>query len=358
MQARRIERWLLEPGIQQRAGEHAGAVPGNVDAARRADYVYPEITGYYLQWLAWLARRCGRDDALAARAAAAQRWLGAWIGADDAPATRIYLHEAVRDWRNDAAFCFDLAMALRGVAAAHGAALIAAEAALVGRLCVWLSRLIGADGALDACLRHRASDAFPERWSTRRGAFLAKAAAGILAAARVLPEVPRELGEAARRTFEASLDALARAPHAETHPYLYAIEGFLSLPDQPDFAARLARIAADYDARIDEARRLGFVPESRCEEGRPRLDIVAQALRAGLLLDAHRSATDGVEQRREWLADTLIAHITGDGALPFAAHGETRQFNVWTAMFAEQALALRGLAPARLAEFAADPCIV
>jgi hypothetical protein len=358
MDAQRIERWLLQRGAQQRAGEHAGAVAGWLDADGAAAYVYPEITGYYLQWLAWVASRRGPEEMLAARAGAAQRWLSAWIGADDAPPMRVYLNESPHDWRNDAVFCFDLAMALRGLASAQRQGLIAPDAALVDRLCAWLSRLVGPDGALDACLRHRVCDAWPQRWSTRRGAFLAKAAAGILAAASVLPRLPPPLLAAAERTFAASIDALVRAPHDETHPYLYAIEGFLSLPQRPDFATALPAIAEAFDARIAEAERVGRLPEVRGGEGPARLDIVAQALRAALLLAAHRPASPEREPRRRFLVASLVQHVAPGGALPFAVEATPPQHNVWTTMFAEQALALHELAPAERMRFAASPCIV
>ena len=42
-----------------RAGDHAGAVAGWIGGDGRADYVYPEITGYFLQWLASMAQRHG-----------------------------------------------------------------------------------------------------------------------------------------------------------------------------------------------------------------------------------------------------------------------------------------------------------
>jgi hypothetical protein len=358
MEARRIERWLLDAGAQQRTGEHRGGVAGWTGPDDRALYVYPEITGYYLQWLAWIACRRLGDPAPGLHAAAAQRWLAAWAGEVDPPRTRVYLQGSLDDWRNGAVFCFDLAMALRGIASAHREGLIVADAVLVERLCGWLSRLVGADGEFEACLRHRASAAFPERWSTRRGAFLAKAAAGILIAGATLPAVPRDLQDAAERSLVASLAALVHAPHDETHPFLYAVEGYLSLPQRPDFASRLPAIAAVLDARMEEAERLGRVPEMRGGGGQPRLDVVAQALRAGLLLDAHRAPAQAGVGRHAFLADVLARHVAPGGALPFAAGAEGVQHNVWTAMFAEQALALYDCAPAERLRFAGTPSIV
>jgi len=384
--AARIAHWLLTGPAQQLDGPHAGAVAGWIGADGRAGYVYPEITGYYLQWLAWMTRRHGRQPVYIARAEAALGWLTQWL-ANDRPPTRIYVDVPREDWRNDALFTFDLAMVLRGIGAAARIGLIAPPATVVDRTCTALTRIVGADGQFDACIRHRGDESFPERWSTRRGPFLAKAAAGILDAGQTLPNVPASLLSAARQTFDASLDALARAPHDETHPFLYAIEGFLARPDDAAFAARLPQIAAHFDVLVVRSRTGGRVPEATSSDGALRLDIVAQTIRAGLLLDAHRrdqipnrrecvpprsplgayaapggegNRASGAARRRELdsLGDTLAQYVRADGALPFSPDAPVVQFNVWTALFAEQALALVYREPREIARIAASPSIV
>jgi len=383
--AARIARWLLTGPAQQSDGPHAGAVGGWIGTDGRAGYVYPEITGYYLQWLAWMTRRHGRQPLYVARAEAAVGWLTQWL-ADERPPTRIYVVSR-DDWRNDALFTFDLAMVLRGIGAAAKTGLITTPAKVVDRTCSELARIIGSDGQFEACIRHRGDENFPERWSTRRGPFLAKAAAGILDAGQTLPNIPAALLSAARQTFDASLDALARAPHDETHPFLYAVEGFLARPDDRAFTARLPKIAAHFDALVARGRSSGRIPEAKSSDGLFRLDIVAQTIRAGLLLDAHRRdrisrrsecvpprsplrgfaapgggaiRALGAARRRELdsLADTLAQYVSADGALPFSPDALDVQFNVWTALFAEQALALVYREPREIARIAASPSIV
>src|SRR5439155_8408110 len=182
---------------------------------------YPEITGYYLQWLAWHAARYGVEAELRRRAGAAQTWLAGWLAKDDAPKTRLYLRSAAPDWRNQALFCFDLAMALRGIASAAHMKLLDVDRELVSRLAQRLLQMVAEDGLLRACRPHAAGCVLPVRWSTRRGAFLAKAAAGIANASMQLPGVPRELSAAAEATFAASLEWFVREPHDETHALLY-----------------------------------------------------------------------------------------------------------------------------------------
>lgn len=345
--------WLLT-GPAQRTD---GAVAGWVDADDRADYVYPEITGYYLQWLGWRTTEGDSRFMLGARAAAAQSWLRTWLAAEGPRLTRVYADRARDDWRNHAIFCFDVAMALRGVATAARRGILDADAAVVEGLCAVLGELVAPDGMLDACRIHGLSPEFPLRWSTQRGAFLAKAAAGIVDAAHHLPDVPAALRVAAARSFDASIDALCAAPHDETHPLLYAIEGYLALPAHPCFVANLPSVAARYDELLARTAAMGRVPESSTHAGQPRLDIVAQTLRAGALLAQHGAPLSTMRLARE-LATTLTVATTPDGALPFAQHAGVAQYNTWATMFATQALCWARATPGALIEVADDPCIV
>ncbi len=331
----RISGWLLGRHVQRADG----GVAGWVDAQGRAAYVYPEITGYYLQWLAWQAMHSDDHATLARRARAAQRWLQAWIGGTGPPQTRIHAVPNVEDWRNRAVFAFDLAMVLRGLAAAVQMNLLIADPALLAKLNGALETLIADDGKLDACRVHSKDAAFPLRWSTQRGPFLAKAAAAIEIAARSLPGVSAALRAAAGATFDASVAALTDAPHAETHPQLYALEGYLAWPGHPAFDARLPAMMAAFDRIVAAALVHGRVPESLREAGTARLDVVAQMLRVGVLLGHH-----GRRTMLGSLAPPLVAALETamlpDGAMPFARHGDfALQRNAWVAMFATQALA-------------------
>ncbi len=356
-----IAAWLMDGPAQVRGGRHEGGVAGVVCTSGTIAYVYPEIAGYYLQWLAWRARAGDPAAPLAARAAAVQRWLGLWLADATPPRTRLHF-DGVDDWRNGAVFCFDLAMVLRGLASSAQAGLLAIDDAVVTGVIGELQRLIGADGAFEACVANDRAARLPDRWSTRRGPFLAKAAAGILTASTVLPSLPGDVLGAAEATFAASLAALARTPHAELHPLLYACEGALALPGHRDFAHTLATIAAELDALVTLAGRGGELPESRRTDGKgcgpARCDVAAQALRVGSLLDAHLPARAADRAALARLRGQLAAAVRPAGSLPFAFAGEPVQWNTWAAMFAEQALAFAD-APQLLHDHrAGDPLIV
>ena len=337
-----LAQWLLHGPAQVRSGPHAGAVAGTIDRSGEATYAYPEITGYYLQWLAWRAATHGATKELALRAEAAQRWLARWLNDPAAPAaTRIALVTRADDWRNGALFFFDLAMVLRGLGTAARAALIVPDRAIVDGLCEKLQRLIAEDGQFDACIAVRPDVALPQRWSTGRGGFLAKAAAGVLSAAAVIPEVAESVRMAAARTFEASVRSAAATPHDDVHALMYTFEGMVNRPDA-EVRPLLPEMAMQFDGLLTEAQALGRIPESRRDGGameRPeRVDVLAQTIRIGHLLGAlcPDDPPDRVGIAR--LSQTLVASIRPEGSVPFALPGEPASCNVWAAMFAEQAL--------------------
>lgn len=339
-----LTRWLLEGPAQLASGPHAGAVAGMLEADGRAAYAYPEITGYYLQWLAWRAAIGDAAPPLARRAVAAQGWIAAWLGSRDPPPTRIPLVKSETDWRNDAVFFFDVAMVLRGVGSAARHALIIPDPVVVAGLSRELARLIGSDGAFMACLPRAGAPPLPDRWSTRRGGFLAKAAAGVITAARVLPGIPAAVVAAADATFRASVDAALEAPHDEAHPLLYTFEGVLGLPRHPRFPSALPAIAAQFDALLGEVRATGWISESRTEpvHGPQRLDVAAQAVRIGRLLAVHRRPRAWDRVPLAQLQRRLADNVGSGGAVPFAIDQRPPRANVWAAMFADQALGMHG----------------
>ena len=347
-----LAHWLLTGPAQRRTGPHAGAVAGTVAADGTARYVYPEITGYFLHWLASQAARRGSERELTLRAQAAQGWLRRWLACAPVPPTRIYADPATADWRNGALFFFDLAMVLRGLAAAVRWRVVEPDPVVIGGVCTQMRALIGRDGMFEACAPHAGLAAVPVRWSTRRGGFLAKAAAGVITAAEDLPGIPADIAAAAEATYADALRAAVDSPHAESHPLLYTFEGILNLPAHPRFAGVAPQIARQFDALLVRTAALGRVPETlgSGDSGVARNDVLAQALRVGHFLDLHRRDAGCDHVVLGGLRSMLVGRIERDGAVAFAAGANEGERNVWATMFAEQALAL----PARGADSAPE----
>ena len=355
-----IADWLLTGPAQLRTGAHAGGVAGCIAASGSPSYVYPEIAGYYLQWLAWRTQRFGNSPALAERAAAVQAWLAVWLAAGDPPSTRVHLQDVTDDWRNRAVFCFDLAMVLRGLAGAARARLLVADAAVVAGISRQLERLIAADGLFNACVTHGAGVTLPERWSTRRGGFLTKAAAGIIAATRTFAGVSAPVEQAANATFAAGIGWTFDAPHAETHPLLYAFEGIMALPRDPRVVRVLPAVADQFDALLTQMRPDGHIPETltAAASGPARVDVIAQTLRIGYLLHAHRPQQPPDRVALARLRQVLARQVQATGAVAFTLEPDPAQWNVWAAMFADQALAFAMPARDSIPWWSSDPLLV
>lgn len=324
--AARLRAWLLGGAVQQRDGEHAGGIYGAFDDDGAARYVYPEITGYYLHWLADISSPHDTGHPLIVRRAqAAADWATRALAGGKVPATRAYLGaEAEADWRNRAVFFFDLAMLLRGLCAAYEADLIAYPQTAIARLIEELTRFVDASGRIQAARSELADAALPPRWSTLGGPFEVKASSRVLLAARHQP-LPVALEQACRALAQSYRGSAATLPLQMLHPTLYFAEGMLV--GEPDCAAQIAMLAKRC---LDLADAAGNLPEAE-DSTVPRSDIIAQLLRVLLL-------TDSLDARADALVGALAARVDSQGRLPFRSDIAAPQANVWCAMFAEQSL--------------------
>jgi hypothetical protein len=327
----RIRRWLLSSQVQLREGLHAGAVVGSMDRAGRARYVYPEITGYYLHWLAETPEDNERHG-LALAASRAADWTARQFEHGALVKTRSYFGDQTGDWRNDAVFFFDFAMLLRGLCAAAETHLIALPRDLVQRLIVELDRFADADGELRATRVLRTGADLPARWSTSGGPFEVKACSRALLAGRHV-ELPAKLSAGCERLIERCAPDTATLALEMLHPTLYFAEGMLVA--RPNHDARVAELLSRI---LGLQRDDGSLPEAERGSDLPRSDIIAQALRIGLLLRA-RSVEHAPDDRALGrLVNALLSRVGADGSVCFRNDGADREANVWCSLFAEQAL--------------------
>jgi len=332
--AARLRNWLLRGPAQLRDGEQAGGVAGLIDAQGKPRYVYAEITGYYLSWLADLpdTDADGNDGALVhERARLAIDWATrAFARAGQVPQTRIYLDAAEPDWRNDAVFFFDLAMLLRGVDAADEAGIARPSGALRATLHEQLAQFVY-DDSVHAAIQLRGTQALPPRWSTLGGPFLVKASSRVAYGERHC-KLPSALARACANDSAQWAPVAGEIDIGMLHPTLYFAEGLLlSRPDRADAVAQLLRRC------LELTHANGSLPETADGSARVRNDILAQALRVGILLRELHAKDAPTEGALDQLAATLLARIGDREFLAFNADS-AGQANVWATMFAEQAL--------------------
>lgn len=333
--AARVARWLLAgPAVVHRGGERGGVV-GWVDDAGGAPFVYPEICGYHLSWLAAFAQASPEHrDAAASCAQGVIEWLEAHEGDHGRFVSRVYATPR-EDWRNRAEFTFDVGMILRGLDAVARDLPAMARPGLRGRC---LDRLVGAaaEGRLGS---HRlapgaTSGDLPRRWSTTPGPHLIKVAAALLG-----DSPAAEIARATIAHHQAALmDAAVLPP---PHPALYAVEGLL----QAGYAAgesRWVESAASLWRRVvaREVRGGGLPGPTQPPDPDARADVLAQALRSGRILEDIGQGVGRAPVSLDRLQEVLAGAVRPDGAVPFhyAAPRSPRQDNTWAAQFTWQAL--------------------
>jgi hypothetical protein len=181
----------------------------------------------------------------------------------------------------------------------------------------------------------------PDRWSTRSGPHHLKAAAAVL----FVPE--RVAGKATAAMAHRTCEHWARKlwigqwPCKELHPLLYALEGMLMRTGGRD-GDGLRVVERLFAQLMDVQAADGTLPET-LDGGKVRSDVLAQALRIGLLLRGREYLTGSEWSRRlDRLAQSLLTFVRADGGVLFSR--DQTISNTWCAMFAHQALALRARA--------------
>jgi hypothetical protein len=333
--ATQIEGWLLHSDIQIGDGAERGGIAGWLASDGTAEFVYPEIAGYYLTTMAWLTSGAASSSEHAAiarvRARRTARWLTDVLSNFAAPPTRLYLSEAHADWRNDAVFSFDIAMAARGISSTGDLP----HRKTLSRLCGWLDRV--SSGASILRSHETLGEAtIPDRWSTRPGPHHLKAAAAVLRIDQAVAGNP--LFAKADRTYShwASTLLAGQWPCNELHALFYGLEGLLIGEDGN--GDRLDQAAFLFARLMEVQASDGTLPET-LDGGIVRSDVLAQGLRIGLLLRGHGYlAGSAWTDRLDALAHALMGFVRIDGGVLFAMDQSIA--NAWCAMFAHQALYL------------------
>ncbi len=306
------------------------------------DGLYPEICGYHLQFAASAAPAAAHGDDAPFRSAAAgvTAWLDAVGGAGAEPLTLYHRDMAESDWRNQCLFAFDLAIILRGLATAEARWPGLVPARVSKRYAASLARIVENGKLASHRLRQGASAAnIPVKWSTTPGVHHVKAAAALAGSGR--PGMTA-IVKATLRDEAALFAREGQARMRELHPFLYFVEGWLTLWGQtqdPQALAQAGRAFGMVLVQIDpwsgEAP-----PVANARDAVTRSDVLAQALRAGLVLEAAGQLSDEVGElwrpRRQALQAALLHRIAPEGGIIFDAVGGHR--NAWASMFAWQAL--------------------
>lgn len=303
-----------------------GAIAGCIDSAGLALYTYPEISGYYLSYLAYRFNADGFTEQLAEKAKKILTYQKLMWSESAPPATRLYLHpgaDAQSDWRNQGLFSFDVAMLARGITDISQYV----DAGLWSHrlLCHHIDAFWDSDRLTPVRWFAGRPAAAPDRWSTRVGAYQLK----VLAALQRAAEVWNDSGLQKRIiTVQSELTQRFNEGDFATHnPHsiAYAIEGAVLLGGD------------GFDWGVADKWLQSFVHAmdsgAQSDIDYRRADVIAQLLRLSCCEPFFTFS------RANKLYCLLISVLNKDGSFQFALgpSGATYK-NTWTAMFARQAL--------------------
>ena len=313
-----ISKWLLTSNIVIREGPYKGAVAGWLNADGSPSFPYPEITGYYLSWLASLAGAGGTSGDIRLAGSEAIDWLRRIANGQLPLLTRYHQNPQEEDWRNRAVFTFDLAMAARGISDWRRIAAGDAGQEPLRYLLDLLSDACKAGEALPVYIK--ADRELPSRWSTQTGPYQLKLAAALLFSVEA---APARLRDAAWNTYDRwrSVSPDVNGP-VDLHPALYALEGLAEFGGHGDKEASELAARRLHDISCKLHRRPNGM----------RSDVIAQALRLSWLLRAHRPRIAAMRR--------LLEEFIDEGRVSFRPLGcPPLHWNAWSAMFTYDSLA-------------------
>lgn len=343
----RINHWLLHAPIQTEVANQSGGVVGWLDRDFEAGFVYGEITGYYLSYLASIYGDKDINGNICRRIKAASLWVHNQLKEKHIPLTRCYFNQPASDWYNQVCFSFDLAMMLRGISQVRFLKppvniskidLIEDSEKLTTKLLEFidseelLSTILPAENGISGVK-------IPFKWSTTSGPFQAKTAAAILSSQS---GVEANLKKAAKNIIDKYRFYYIDHPvNGDLHSLFYCLEGLLivgNIMDTTSLWENTARIYTDVMAYYgsDGNFSFGISTEQVCF----RSDVIAQALRIGIILKEI-----GLLHQTHWkekldrLYRCLARYVGQDGGVRFVPDDGISQthWNVWCAMFAFQA---------------------
>jgi hypothetical protein len=341
--AEAIENWLLASEVQLASGPHKGGVAGWLTtSAQTPAFVYPEITGYFLTWLAFgHARQSNDHHNRAAKAHCALQWLCRQIQSQQKLPTRVHLLPPREDWRNQACFAFDWAMVIRGAAAARELLDCPEIDGLISSGLQFLKNCCTPDHELQpfTLTDQGGSVVLPERWSSRPGPYLLKVAAALrLACDDSLEGV---LEESCQRLISRWGSSPAPNPATrELHSLLYSVEGLLLLGVRQPGRCYWKLAAERFEQLLESNLQNARWPPAHENSFEARSDVLGQALRIGSILMSHGFLRgDAWKDQLSRVAMELQGFVSSDGAVVFDKRKELDRphWNAWSAMFASQA---------------------
>lgn len=346
-----IKEWLLNSQIQIQEGEEEGGVSGWLNEKHEQEYVYFEITGYYLTFLAFLLKieRIPREHRLIqCKAKKAIKWIGKMISDSEFPETRKYMiARPIQDWRNYAVFSFDMAMVIKGISDIlpflSDPTTFAEAQAILARLTMLFEKHFIRDMRISSHVMREGynHEQLPLKWSTCEYIHHAKTASALLSISDLY------LTSTLKSTCENELNHWRsyfekHDQWKELHPFFYFLEGFILSDVHTNRCHDMYDVQRVYTEIMRHQTLNGGLASSLAgNSDDQRSDVIAQALRVGVILKS-KCMINGEfwDAKLDKLAASLENYIVDHGAVTFFEKNSLKPifYNAWTSMFTFQAL--------------------
>ena len=316
---------------------HRGMVGTISREGNLPEYIYGEITGYYLSFCSYVCKRRPTEiQRLSPIMASHVNWLV--NSAKSGFITRCPMH-AAEDWRNSAIFPFDVSMIIRGVTDASYFVDIGDALALYTDL---FCRFF--DYSKEALLPYVniTHEKLPVKWSTRNDVHFAKIVANALPAfyrsgkGKEVCILIRMLKQFDNR----NLDLLFRT---DSHPLFYYLEGMALASSNPlttiFFPTGYTERIHNIFKRLTKTQKKSVLLDNPTNGSYARSDVLAQFARIGMLLRAKELVDDEGMATIGEVLDYILDYCFCDGkVLFFTKERLENSYNSWCAMFLYQAL--------------------
>ncbi len=328
-----LEQLILLSGLTNHQGM-IGTV--NVDSSK-PEYIYGEITGYFLSFCSYVCKRePDLKETLTPIISSHISWLERIIKCGYV--TRCLL-EPCEDWRNSAIFPFDIAMIIRGL---DDASTIVECDKLLQLYLELFGGFFDYNSETVLPYINISEGKLPQKWSTRIDVHFVKIAAD------TIPVLHKKGND---REAEIMIKMIKRFDNygvdrlmdIDSHPLLYYLEGLALASDftflYKNFPANnFEKIHYVFKKLLVISDDVGLLDNPKRGSYR-RSDVLAQFVRIGLLLRMKNMLSDEELLSLKNILDDILERFYMDGnVLFFDKERGNNNINAWCAMFLYQAI--------------------
>ncbi len=316
---------------------HHGMVGWVESKTRLPEYIYGEITGYFLSFCAGV---CANQPAMKERLLPIMtnhiEWLDSVI--KDGFKTR-YMLNGKKDWRNSAIFPFDVAMIIRGLQDVSSYLDVNATLELykalfklfMGKNKDTINPYISVDGTI-----------LTDKWSTRFDVHFMKIVANVLPALSSQSDISiyNLLNKKADELYRYNMKYLLKT---DSHPLMYYLEGILLLCECGNFdeikMKKYQKKAKEVYLNIIQLIGDDLLLDNPTTGTYVRSDVLAQFVRIGVLLINNEllpaETMNYIKRILDYICDK---HVVEGRVCFFDKNKDENFYNTWCAMFLYQAL--------------------